>query len=852
MWDVLAFVVGPLICAAGPYGVPTVVQDYTIRAKTSPPFTYCIWYLGNPEDAEFLSGLAASPPDLFHLGFHIPFKGMLGPTYGHELFTNEILPPEEVGREVVRVRRILLKVRGAGVHTVIPYVLTMAFFGSHEDRTGFFKFYDHWEDYASFGLGPKPAADPVLWQQERAPRPLSEEWPGTLVYEPCVNHPGWQRYLDVVVRELAKAGYDGMFFDVNTLYCYCPYCEAAFDVYLLDKHGQAGLQEGFGASDHRTLNLSTIYRDFEAVILQSFKDHLKTTWDGSDLARRTGIPDAADASLDEDWRLLRCYMQDSLGEFPPRKGFSRYLEGRFGATEIRHVAEHQRGAFVQTILRREFLSFLQSRELAGLLENKFGSADIRKRCCGTPRDLLLWVETQRFWCASMARLFARLKDVGREVFQEQGRHGDFYTVANLGSMATVDGFNKRRVDGIQLPHWAPTTDMQMFEEMLQPGMLESGVIISNVFAFRWAMGAGTKAGTLLYRATEDLGADLAHAEAAAGGGGAFIEAALEAPESRRRWRKFFAEQSGLWDGGESLAQVGVLCWTDQVLYELPEHYGMVRRLVNILSETQVPFDIVTEENPGDLSQYEVLLAPMLQYVDAPEIERLLDYARAGGKLVVIEPFGTHDKFARPRTQPLLNDIRFGDLGLSSATVGRGKVLRLSAAAVPQRRSDHWNLMEERGNDFALASEVLDPIRQEEQARGTDLGPAFIERIEKAFGVRLRWCPDDTDPGVYLHAYHVPSKGDRPERLVIHLVNYRMPIRVKSGAPPSTLTIATEPTPFGNLRIVMPLPAGATVKDVRAVSPTENVLYLQWTAEGGQLKVELDPLRVYQAIVADLR
>ncbi len=69
---------------------PPVVKGFTIPAKTSVPFIYCIDYTPVPDNPSYLDQLTISPPDLFHIGYHIPFKAALGPTYGHELYTNEI------------------------------------------------------------------------------------------------------------------------------------------------------------------------------------------------------------------------------------------------------------------------------------------------------------------------------------------------------------------------------------------------------------------------------------------------------------------------------------------------------------------------------------------------------------------------------------------------------------------------------------------------------------------------------------------------------------------------------------------------------------------------------------------
>ncbi|HNT89524.1 MAG TPA: hypothetical protein PKL84_16805, partial [Candidatus Hydrogenedentes bacterium] len=440
------------VCAAS-VEAPVVVKDFQVPAVASPPFTYCIWYLPDPETGSFFEDVAASPPDLFHIGFHIPFKGHLGPTYGHDLFSNEILPPDAVPREVERVERIVAKMRQAGVATFIPYVYTMAFFGRPDERSGFFNFYDHWEDYRSFGLGPKPAADPTLWSQVRGPMQLGGGPPGILHFEPCVNHPGWSDYLDLVVRQLASVGYDGMFFDVNTQYCHCPHCEEKFDIYLLERYGRNGLRKYLGTDDHRFLNLAPVYRDFEQVVLDGFPEYLKRQWEPQGLAPIVNVESPETLALEEDWRLLRCYMQDSVVEFPPTANFEEYLRRRFGATNAIAVAEPRRGEFVQTMLRRQFRAYLESEELAGVLHDRFGSADVRRRCCATPRDLLLWVETQQFWCNSIAAMFARLKEAGRKTLREQDRDADFFTVGNLGAMATVDALNKRRVNGINLVQW---------------------------------------------------------------------------------------------------------------------------------------------------------------------------------------------------------------------------------------------------------------------------------------------------------------------------------------------------------------------------------------------------------------
>ena len=464
----------------------------SLPAMTERPYTYCIWYRPDPESEEFLGELASSPPDLYHLGYQVPFKGGYGPAYGGELYSDEMLGPDEVGREVERLEGVIGRMRRAGVDRIIPYVFTMAFFGRPVERKGFFNFYDHWDEYRGYGLGPKPEADPSLWSQARGPHQLGDGPPGVLHYDPCINHPGWLDYLDLVIRQIAAVGYDGVFLDVNTLYCFCPQCQARFDVYLFDKYGPDGLREVFGTDDHRLLNLSTIYPDFKDAVLGGFRVFLEDAWEQHGLSGVLGVAGPHEVSLERDSALLRAYMQGSDGEFPPAHDLDGHLAKRFGGVRAEDVQPDRRPEFVQTVLRHHFLTFLQSDRLASRLEERFGSSDLRVRCCPTPRDLLLWVETQRFWCDSMSVLFERLRRVAQEQLERDGRSGDFYTVTNVGPVATLDGVNNRRVDGTDFVGRAPVCDMQMCEEMLQPGSLESGAIVSNFFAFRWAMAAGTR------------------------------------------------------------------------------------------------------------------------------------------------------------------------------------------------------------------------------------------------------------------------------------------------------------------------------------------------------------------------
>ena len=248
---------------------------------------------------------------------------------------------------------------------------------------------------------------------------------------------------------------------------------------------------------------------------------------------------------------------------------------------------------------------------------------------------------------------------------------------------------------------------------------------------------------------------------------------------------------------------------------------------------------------------------MLLNLDASQIKALIAYANQGGNLVVVEPFGAEDKYARPRSMDPLAKLCPVSSGFRSVACGEGRILRLEEESVPKRQSDLWCLMEERANAFIRARDFLDKARKADLESGTDLGPQFVARLEESLGLRLRWCPPETDAGIFVQPYQIPAVPGRPARLVVHVVNYRVPIvlqnEVGDNADPvwSPVTRAGKAVVARNLRITVPLSEGANVKSVQALSPTDKIRPVRWTVKNGRLTIRVKELRIYQALVIDL-
>lgn len=222
--------------------------------RTSLPVVYLIDYSADHVDnPAYIEKVKAAPPDILHVGHDVVFKSMFGPTRGSDPFVYQRLSPKECDAEMKRISRYVDSLHRAGAKVVIPYICDIFIFGDHLKRTGFWEFYDHWEEYARFGFGRKPSSDPITWMQNRKRRTAREN--GPYVYEPCINHPEWQRYLRAVTRTIARCGYDGLFVDVNSLYCYNEPCRALFAKYLRQHYSPQELKRLFGFSSEESVRL---------------------------------------------------------------------------------------------------------------------------------------------------------------------------------------------------------------------------------------------------------------------------------------------------------------------------------------------------------------------------------------------------------------------------------------------------------------------------------------------------------------------------------------------------------------------------------------------------------------------
>lgn len=241
-----------------------------IHWRTSLPFTYVLDYgaehVGN---SNYVPTVTSAPPTLLHLGKDVPFNHGWGPvrSFGGENVAHGSgddiirLSPEEVAQRLLALRKMVSALHAAGVRYVTPYICSMTLNGDPIKRSGFWDFYDHWDDYRNLGLAPKPRQDPLEWLQttpEGKPRlyytyDQTDFYPAFKInhrYAACWLSEGWRTWLLEVVRFVARTGCDGVFVDNGrSQKSFTPAALAAFRAHLKMRYSPEQARELLGIAD---------------------------------------------------------------------------------------------------------------------------------------------------------------------------------------------------------------------------------------------------------------------------------------------------------------------------------------------------------------------------------------------------------------------------------------------------------------------------------------------------------------------------------------------------------------------------------------------------------------------------
>lgn len=176
------------------------------------------------------------------------------------------MPAEEIPARTEELAGFVRDLHAIGVRWVVPYICLMTMVGDHEQRLGFWEFYDHWDEYRGLGLYEKPADDPFTWNQQRpdgSPRYFYahdiELFLPMYRYAASPAHPEWRRWISFVVEQIARCGMDGVFIDNgNGCRDFGPYARAGFEGWIKARYSDAERQELFGGIPQMSEELGTL------------------------------------------------------------------------------------------------------------------------------------------------------------------------------------------------------------------------------------------------------------------------------------------------------------------------------------------------------------------------------------------------------------------------------------------------------------------------------------------------------------------------------------------------------------------------------------------------------------------
>ena len=784
------------------------------KPLTRVPFTYVIDYrpaqLG---DVELIRRIGEAPPTLYHTGFGPTlFSSSWGGGAHLEPDAMKLHSPDELRARMERIKQFNDALHAAGVALVIPYLCNQSLFGDHELRTGFWEFYDRWDEYSEFDIGPKPERDPIEWLQREPSGSIHYNYPRHLIhsderpyyrYAPCPNNEHWRQFCAASARAAARCGYDGLFIDNNILHCYCPRCQARFKEYLQRTYSPEQLTEKFGTADASALSLSTA----GDIVLwarsyPSFLEFLEEKFEGEERKQAFWTTGA---------------LTDTA------------VDGAGGGFLVGQAEE-----FIRTHV-------LGDKERYNFEELRNANPALRDR-----HARLLWAETKRFWADSIGDMLSMIETAGKEV------NGDFFTLPNWGSMARVRGTAGRSEDAHDMRRWLPAGWIQMYEEDTTPGTVAPGLTFDYMLQYKFALANGVQATVLPYTLSSQDIMDLAHAEASASGGGVYIQPGLAYPEVRTKYRQLFEAYPELFSNYVSYAHVAVAYWFDQLHLNNVNHFRMVNKITRYLTEQQIPFDFLTEHDWAldSLQHYKVLIVPELSYMSDEQLRTVRDYVRSGGHVATVGSTGTFDDFARSR-ETRLNLLappgtaqRYLEKGYRRGSLLIAKELQdvLPADHLSLERtfqiSRDSDLQRALGIDGDATYKVTVKL---DELVGIDRlwrGGKLAQFIERSLGYNPSLADPESALGVRLTPYI--KQESTATHIAVHAVNYNIPLTAEGAS--------LKVKPVNQLTVKLALPRGlcvqeAVMHDPDDPKPTEPA----FEQFGASLELKIPTLRIYKLV-----
>jgi len=783
------------------------------RNLTDLPVTYLLDYRDNHlENVDaFIGEIEAAPPYLLHVAHDVPFPNTWGIGYAGWDGKYRIITPGEMRKRIREIKEYVSRVHSAGVKVFIPYICNQTLGGNPEERTGIWEFYDRWDDYSEFGIGPRPGADPMEWMAREPDGRFHYNYEkrhtyftrmGQYRFAPCMNNPYYNMYQRAIVSTIAEVGYDGVFVDNCILNCYCRYCQERFRRYMLDRYSPEELKEKFGFGSPSDVELGRRGSRLWWVKTEpSFREFLAENYPPEELKRWLGTSD--------------------MGTAPVEESGNGWLWGR----------------------AEEYRRWMELKYSPDELEGMFGVRDLSEWGIRNAQDRALWAETKIFWAKCVNDNLRMIKETGASI------RVHFVIVSNWGAMQRIDGNEFREEIGHDLREWAPNSDYEMYEEDGDPGMISRGLYLDTMLQYKFALANGVRGCAISTRGSSPGSTELAYAEAAAAGGGGVIQPGTGFPEIRAKYHRFFEERRDLLEGYVPYSDVAVAYLYRELNMENINHLRELYRLTRYLLDQHIPFSYALEPDLGDdgfLSRFRALLLADVRYLSDEQIEAIRRFVEGGGVLLLTGEAARYDRYGRPRETGGFDDL----LGppkdaIRLSEVGGGTCIYCPSLGLllPE---DHVTLDEALNFSRHQVADELSFVGDRhfyamylfDKAVGVE---RFIRpgRLTELLREALGYDPAVADPfdaaGVRFNAYRRPDSGD----IALHAVNYN--VTLVGEAEGRKLTVLKD------LRLKLRVPDGFSPSRVELLEPGAEPEEVDFELSSGLLELTVPELRFYKLI-----
>ena len=699
--------------------------------------------------------------------------------------------PEEVPAADERARVWTKTIHEHGVELLIPYICNQTIRGGNfEDREGLWALYDRWEEYEQF-IGPKPAEPPDQWMQREPDGRMHFNYPRRHYgaghrYAPCPNNSFWHDWQCRNLALLARLGYTGIFIDNNILHCYCDHCQREFQAYLKHTYTAEQLRRRYGVDSPDGLRLST--------------KGDKVLW----------------ASAHRE------YVQKIHDEEPEE------FQAKYETMDIDKAIVSEAGnGFHWGRSQNFWLDTLRKENSPDEVTRILREGDVSSLGITTPEDLCLWADTQKFWAWSVSQRNAELREAAEKVMP------GFRIVPNWGSMSGYRATDSRRLEAKNVRLWKDGTDILFYEEEYYPGKLAPGYTLDLIVPYKYACACDIRPLVLPYRGAEHKDVfELAMAESAAWGGDGILQSLHSAkvrpvmdemPEFDKSgftgpfdFRDVMEHYQGFWDerrdwfaGRTSVAEIGLVLSFDEIHMENMWHAREAYSLAHDLANHHILFDFLCEGQitPEELRRFRAVIVPHVKYLPEAARMAILDYADAGGVVIITGSTGECDENGRPtQVKDILaqmrSDVRDRGERTRRESMGSGQIIWIADVfqLLPKRAWEVHDVVDINIRDMMQAG-YLDSIRQASKHDPLDEG-LLTSLIEDAVGRRSSVLGAGTPATLRASAWR------NEDSLIVHLINYDVPLIGKIGQ--------VEVTPVENVSVSVPVPDGVTPETVEVV------------------------------------